>query len=185
MKYKLTEANDLITEYSATTDESTPVNLTNHTYYNLNGKGSVSDHYLQINSGKILNTGKNRMPSGEIEDLKGKVLDFSEERQIDKTFIDDTFVLKENEKEAAVLFSSETGIEMMVVTNQPAIVVYVPENLPGKWTYSTKISNSSPSICMETQNFPDAPNHQNFPNSILEPGKKYVNRSVFKFRIRK
>lgn len=185
VKYTLTAGNDLIIEYSATTDQSTPVNLTNHTYYNLNGKGSVSDHTLYINSEKTLQTGEKLMPTGEIKELNETILNFSEEKPIGETFIDNTFILKKNIKEAAVLFSSQTGIEMKVETNQAAIVVYAPEDLPGMWKYSTNISKTFPSICLETQNFPDAPNHQNFPCSILHPGEEYLNRSVFKFRLRK
>ena len=185
VKYTLTAANNLIIEYTATTDQSTPVNLTNHTYYNLNGEGSVSDHFLQIHSEKILETREKLMPTGEIIELQGIILNFSEGKKIGKDFIDDTFILKENQKEAAVLSSSETGIEMRVETNQPSIVVYAPEDLPRWWKYSTNISESYPSICLETQNFPDAPNHKNFPSSILHPGEEYLNRSVFKFRLKK
>jgi aldose 1-epimerase len=82
------------------------------------------------------------------------------------------------------LYAPETGIEMQVETNQPSVVVYIPKQLPRIWQYQTEISDTFPSVCMETKNFPDAPNHDNFPNSILEPGEKYLNRSVFKFRIR-
>ena len=180
----MTSENEVIVEYSATTNKSTPVNLTNHTYFNLNGKGSVSGHILFIDADRILETDKKLRPSGNFISLKGHSKDFSEERKIDKTAVDDAFVLNENSDIAAMLYAPETGIEMQVETNQPSVVVYIPEELPRFWPYSTEISDSFPSVCLETQNFPDAPNHDNFPNSILEPGEKYLNRSVFKFGIR-
>ena len=184
VKYSLTSENEVIVEYSATTNKSTPVNLTNHTYFNLNGKGSVSDHNLDINAERILEVDKKLRPLGGYVSLKGHSKDFSEERKIDKTAVDDAFVLNENSDIAAMLYAPETGIEMQVETNQPSVVVYIPKQLPRIWQYQTEISNAFPSVCLETQNFPDAPNHDNFPNSILEPGEKYLNRSVFKFGIR-
>ncbi|MFN4762570.1 aldose epimerase family protein [Gillisia sp. Q332] len=184
VKYTLTSKNELIVEYTVATSESSPVNLTNHTYFNLNGKGNVSEHSLFINAERILDTDKELRPSGDFTSLKGHAKDFSEERKIQQTALDDTFVLKENTSIAASLYAPATGIEMQVETNQPSVVVYIPEKLPRKWRYQTEISDAFPSICIETQNFPDAPNQANFPNSILEPGEKYLNRSVFKFRIR-
>ncbi|MFO7720041.1 MAG: aldose epimerase family protein [Gillisia sp.] len=185
VKYTLTSKNELIIEYAASTTESTPLNLTNHTYFNLNGKGNVSDHRLFINSERILDTDEALRPSGDFIALKGHSKDFSEEKEINQITLDDTFVLNENANIAASLYAPETGIEMQVETNQPSVVVYIPEGLPRSWQYQTEISDDFPSICMETQNFPDAPNHANFPNSILEPGEKYLNRSVFKFGIGK
>ncbi len=184
VKYTLTSENEVIIEYTASTTKSTPVNLTNHTYFNLNGKGNVSDHRLFINAEKILDTDNELRPSGEFTSLKGHSKDFSEERKINQTTLDDTFVLKENTKIAASLYAPKTGIGMQVETNQPSVVVYIPKQLPRSWRYQTEISDTFPSICLETQNFPDAPNHANFPNSILKPGEKYINRSVFKFGIR-
>lgn len=185
VQYTLTAANDLRIEYSATTDQNTHVNLTNHTYFNLSGKGSVSDHYLQIHSEEILETADMLMPTGKIKQLLQENLNFSEGKKINQTLIDDTYILKENKKVAAKLCSEETGIEMTVETNQPAVVIYVPGELPRLWAYSTAISSKFPSICLETQNFPDAPNHPNFPSSVLNSGQTYSNLSVFKFRIRK
>lgn len=184
VKYTLTSQNELIVEYRASTSKSSPVNLTNHTYFNLNGKGSVSDHSLFIDAESILDTDRELRPSGEFISLKGHAKDFSEQRKIQQCALDDAFVLREPTRIAAWLYAPETGIEMQVETNQPSVVVYVPEQLPRKWPYQTEISDAFPSVCLEAQNFPDAPNHANFPNSILEPGEDYLNRSVFRFRIR-
>jgi len=184
VKYTLSENDELQMEYSATTDKKTPVNLTNHTYFNLNGKGSVSDHQLCINALQILEVDEKLMPTGKLLPLKDHPKDFSEAKEIQYLEVDDTFVLKKDKEFAAIVYSSQTGIEMRVITNQPAVVVYIPEHLPEIWEYQTKISKEFPSICLETQNYPDAPNHKNFPSVLLNPGETYLNKSKFQFRIK-
>ncbi|CAM4327075.1 aldose epimerase family protein [Gillisia limnaea] len=184
VKYTLKSKNEIIIEYKASTNKSSPVNLTNHTYFNLSGKGSVSDHQLCIKAWNILEVDEKLMPTGKLLPLEEHPKNFSYVKEIEQLEVDDTFVLNNNTRIAASLYSPETGIEMQVETNQPSVVVYIPKQLPRIWQYQTEISDAFPSVCMETQNFPDAPNHDNFPKSILEPGEKYLNRSVFKFRIR-
>ncbi len=183
VKYTLSENDELQIEYSATTDKKTPVNLTNHTYFNLNGKGSVSDHQLCINAENILEVDEKLMPTGKLLPLKDHFKNFSDAKEIQHLEVDDTFVLEKEKKIAAIVYSPQTGIEMQVITNQPAVVVYIPEHLPEIWEYQTKISSEFPSICLETQNYPDAPNHNNFPSAILNPGETYLNKSQFIFRI--
>jgi len=183
VKYTLSENDKLQIEYSATTDKKTPVNLTNHTYFNLNGKGSVSDHQLGINAEHILEVDEKLMPTGKMLPLEDHPKNFTDAKEIQHIEVDDTFVLEKDKKIAAIVYSSQTRIEMQVITNQPAVVVYIPEHLPKIWEYQTKISSEFPSICLETQNYPDAPNHTNFPSAILNPGETYLNKSQFQFRI--
>lgn len=183
VKYTLSENDELQIEYSGTTDQKTPVNLTNHTYFNLNGKGSVSDHQLCISAGQILEVDEKLMPTGKLLPLEDHPKNFSEAKEIQLLEVDDTFVLEKDKELVAVVYSSQTGIEMRVITNQPAVVVYIPKHLPEIWEYQTKISSEFPSICLETQNYPDAPNHKNFPSVILNPGETYLNKSQFQFRI--
>lgn len=185
VKYTLSENDELQIEYSATTDKKTPVNLTNHTYFNLNGKGSVSDHQLCINAKNILEVDEKLLPTGKLLPLEDHPKNFSEAKEIQQLEVDDTFVLEKDKKIAAIVYSFQTGIEMQVITNQPAVVVYIPKHLPEIWEYQTKISSEFPSICLETQNYPDAPNHNNFPSAILNPGETYLNKSQFQFRIKK
>jgi aldose 1-epimerase len=184
VRYTLSEDDELQIEYSATTDKKTPVNLTNHTYFNLNGKGSVSDHKLCINAENILEVDEKLLPTGKLLSLGDHPKNFSEAKEIQQLEVDDTFVLEKDKKIATIIYSSQTGIEMQVITNQPAVVVYIPGSLPEIWEYQTKISSEFPSICMETQNYPDAPNHNNFPSAILNPGEAYLNKSKFQFRIK-
>lgn len=181
VKYTLTEKNEMIVEYEATTTKKTPLNLTNHTYYNLNGKGSVSSLHLKIESDEILELDDKKRPTGKMISLEGQGKDFSKLKEIGNREVDDTFILRTGNGTNAVLFSPTTGITMEVETNQPSIVVYIPKLIPKIWEYQTGPVSDFPSVCLETQNFPDAPNHPNFPSSILNPGKKYCNRSIFRF----
>lgn len=183
--YQLTESNEVKVTYKATTDKATPVNLTNHSYFNLNGNGSIVDHKLKLSSSQVLEVDAKLIPSGKLVDAKDTRFDFSKKETIGREdFIgfDDTFIL-ENKEVKAMLYAPKTGIKMRVYTNQPASVIYTPvqlDNLPylNDATY-TKFS----AICFETQNYPDAPNNKHFPSSILNPEEEYINESIFEFSI--
>ncbi len=181
--YTLTEENEFVIVYTAKTDKATPVNITNHTYYNLNGEGSVKDHELEIASDEILEVDEKLRPSGSFISLNNHSKDFSISRPIGEQEVDDTFVLRKSSYPAVKLYAPQSGVELTVKTNQPSVVVYIPENLPQKWEYKNPIAEY-PSVCIETQNFPDAPNHSNFPSAILNPGEEYRNYSSWKFKIK-
>ena len=183
--YQLTEKNEVKVTYKATTDAATPINLTNHAYFNLNGKDSIIDHKLQLNSEQYLEVDSQLIPSGKSIDSKNTRFDFNKESVIGRAdFIgfDDSFILGKG-KIKAVLTAPKTGIQMKVYTNQPVSVIYTPvllDDLPFK--NGVKYSKFS-AICFETQNFPDAPNNSHFPSSILNPDEIYSNESVFEFSI--
>ena len=80
-----------------------------------------------------------------------------------------------------ILKGSRSGISLRIESNQPAVVVYAPEELPTAWGYQTAIAARHPSVCLEMQNFPDAPNHENFPNSVLRVGEEYRNKTRWRF----
>lgn len=183
--FEVTNDNALKITYTATTDKATPVNITTHPYINLNGGGTVLEHYLQINSDYYLVVDSQLIPSGEVKISKGSTYDRNKLEFIGKANFkgfDDTFVLKDANY-AAKLYSPYTGICMEVCTNQTAMVVYTPtkfEKLPFSGLYNQV---EFPAICFEPQNYPDAPNQQLFPNSILKPGDEYKNEIVFQFSV--
>ncbi|TBW28560.1 aldose epimerase family protein [Gramella sp. KN1008] len=185
-KFTLTEDNQIKISYQAKTDRETIVNITNHSYFNLNGGGSVSDHFMQVNASKILELDEKNLPTGNLIKLKKNLKDYRENRLLGNRELDDIYVLDVMENEVqAQLFAPLSGIKMRVSSNQPVLVIYSPETLPDKWNYSSKIDRKYPAVAMEAQNYPDAPNFRNFPSSILKPGELYENEIVFSFTVNK
>ncbi|HNP32956.1 MAG TPA: aldose epimerase family protein [Flavobacterium sp.] len=178
--YTLTEKNELKVNYSAKSSEDTLVNLTQHSYFNLDGHSNdISNQQLTINSGKVLETNEELIPTGEFAPLKNHDFDFSSAKSC-PDFIDNTFVL-ENQN-AATLYSEKNKLKMSVITNQPAVHIYVGGNCFNKIKGKENTDYHSKSgICFETQNFPDAPNHAHFPNSVLKKGEEYNSQTSFCF----
>jgi aldose 1-epimerase len=179
-KYTLRENNVVELEYSAETDKQTIVNLTNHTYFNLNGYGSINEHHLQIGANELLEVHANNVPTGKFLSVEKKGLDFRELKKIGKVELDTVFRLQEK-RGAVLLKGDKSGISLQVETNQPAVVIYVPPDLPADWDYTTEIGKERPGICLETQKYPDAPNNDHFPSVILEPEEIYRNITRWKF----
>jgi aldose 1-epimerase len=183
--FEITDNNCLIVSYSATTDQSTPVNLTCHPYYNLNGSDSILDHELWVNSTQHLEVDAQLIPTGTILESENTVFDYTTLSKINKpNFVgfDDTFVMGQEQLKAK-LSSSITGIEMKVYASEPAMVIYTPKQFP-KLNFKNQLGvGAFPAICFEPQNFPDAPNKNHFPNSILHPNEMYSNKIVFEFSI--
>ena len=165
VEYTLTDANELIISYKATTNRRTHVNLTNHSYFRLDGEASVSAYQLQLACQQFLETHANLLPTGKLLDISHTAYDFQQPRAIGETRFDTPFVL--HTAFAGSVHSPVSGVRMRVSTNQPAVVVYTPPTFAG--------------ICFETQNYPDAPNIPSFPSSLLKAGESYLNQSVFTF----
>jgi aldose 1-epimerase len=183
--YQLSEDNEVKITYKATTDAETPINLTNHSYFNLDGKDNILNHKLKINSPYYLEVDEQLIPSGKLINSMNTSFDRNEISQLgreDFKGFDDTFVLGDG-KLKALLMSPKTGIQMEVYTNQPAIVVYSPVQLPDLTYKNGKSYSKFSAICFETQNFPDAPNNKIFPTSILKPGEEYNNETIFQFSV--
>lgn len=183
--YILTEEDHIKINYRAKTDKTTIVNITNHSYFNLNGGGSISDHFMQINASKILELDDNNLPTGNLTKLKENPKDYRENRLLGNRELDDVYVLDVMDHEVqAQLFAPLTGIKLKVISNQPVLVIYSPENLPEAIPYNNKLDKLYPAVAIEAQNYPDAPNFRNFPSSVLEPGEVYENNIVFAFSVK-
>lgn len=185
--FELLKSNSLKITYKAETDKATPVNLTTHPYFNLNGRGSILKHDLEILSDAYLEVDKHLVPSGKKIGSKNTRFDFNEKSKIgrkDFKGLDDAFVLREDKLRVATLFSEESGIKMQVFTNQLAMVVYTNPKFPELSFVDSAEYYDFPSICFEPQNYPDAPNQSSFPNSILKPGETYLNEIIYKFGVK-
>lgn len=171
--------------YEAETDRPTHVNLTNHAYYNLSGQGNVTDHLLKLNCDKYLETDARQIPTGKILKVKHTPFDFQEEKNLafhpDFKGIDDCFLLNDDKLPVATLYSPESGLRMQVITNQPAVVIFTPHDFGPVHHHFKDCYTEYSSICFETQKPPDAPNHPQFPATLLCPGERYVNKTQFFF----
>ena len=184
LTYTLTENNELSIDYIATTSEDTIVNMTNHSYFNLEGHSeTVANQDLYINSKTLLETNGDNVPTGVLLNVVNSPNDFSSTKKCpDK--IDTSFVLNKENKIAASLFSEKNNLKMLVYTDQPSVHIYVGGKFDDQLTGKEKLKYQTNSgICFETQNFPDAPNHNHFPNSVLKKNETYLQKTVYKFEI--
>ena len=180
--YTLTEENELKVKMTAKSSEDTIVNLTQHSYFNLDGHlEEIINQELVVNSHQTLETNVENIPTGNFTEIKQTPFDFNIPKEC-PTKIDTTFVLDKENEIAASLFSKKNKLKMSVFTNQPAVHIYVGGNcfkqIKGKENASY---HSLSGICFEAQNFPDAPNHEHFPSSVLKKRETYYNEITFKF----
>ncbi|MFN4190307.1 MAG: aldose epimerase family protein [Pseudothermotoga sp.] len=191
--YRLVNS-ELSVEYIVTTDKPTVINLTQHSYFNLSGQETILDHYLMINADSFTPVDEYLIPTGEIKPVEGGPFDLRKPRKIGEalrqlfhtglTAYDQNFVLNGETGEtkfAAQLFHEETGIELKIYTTQPGLQLYTGNYLLNVHGKGGRIYNNYAGVCLETQNFPDAPNHKNFPSALLLPGQLYNHRTVYKF----
>lgn len=181
--YSLTESNELLVEYNASTTEDTVLNLTHHSYFNLDGhQHEVTHQDLFVNANKVIEKNHQNIPTGRVLAVAESAFDFLEARNCPKS-IDDTFVIGSQEEMAASLYSSKNNLQLSVYTNQPGVHVYVGGNcfdvIPGKEGVNYHPLSG---ICFETQNFPDAPNHPHFPSAELKKGENYYHKTIYKFQ---
>ena len=194
------DKNELSIHYLATTDKNTPINLTNHSYFNLAGAGapSVLDHVLTVHADNYTPTGEGLIPTGKIESVKGTPLDFLKPMKIgariDKLVdtptkgYDHNFVLNAPPGDlkhpmilAAKLSQPTSGRVLTASTTQPAIQIYTGNFLFGQKGTNGKVFPQRSAVCLETQHFPDSVHHKNFPSIILQPGAKYQQSTVYAF----
>ena len=181
--YTVTEDNMLLVEYIATATHDTVINLTQHTYFNLDGHSqSISGQQLYVNSDKIVAVKPDGIPTGNFTEIHNTELDYTKVHNAPES-IDTSFVLENNGHPAASLYSDNTGIEMTVHTNQPSVHIYVGGNCFGELKGKENAEyHTTSGICFETQNYPDAPNNEHFPNSVLKKGEVYHHNTTFTFK---
>ena len=197
--YSLTDANELRIEYSVTTDKDTVLNLTNHSYFNLAGQGSgdVLKHQVAIYADRFTPVDAGLIPTGGLKKVEGTPFDFRQPHEIgeriggpDEQLVrgkgyDHNFVLNSGGgtlAPAARVYEAGSGRVMEVLTDQPGLQFYTGNFLDGTVTgKGGKVYPQRYGFCMETQHFPDSPNHPDFPTVVLKPGARYQTTTVYRF----
>ena len=206
VRYTLTDDNAIDIRYEATTDKKTVINMTNHSYFNLNGNPSqhCENQLLYINADRYTPADTTYMPTGQMLKVAGTPMDFRKSTPLSKDINNQHFAMTRNahgfdhnwclntwhngqpdeSTVAASLYSPKTGIMLQVFTNEPGIQVYtgnfLDASFAGKHGYRYPKHSA---VCMETQHYPDSPNHSEWPSTWLETGKKYSSHCIYKFSV--
>ena len=195
--YSLSTSNELKIEYTATTDKATPINLTNHCYFNLSAgtDSTIEQHELQLSAHEYTPVDTGLIPTGKLEPVKGTPMDFTTAKLIGKDLplvkggFDHNWVLNKKGNELTKigsLYHPTSGRMVDVFTTEPGIQFYSGNFLDGTLT-NTKAGRKyviHSGLCLETQHFPNSPNEPSFPNTILKPGETYHHTTVYQFGVK-
>lgn len=192
---------DLKIEYSATTDKDTVLNLTNHSYFDLEGEGNgnILQNQLKINASRFTPVNENLIPTGDLASVEGTPFDFRKPTAVGSRINDNNDQLKKGRgydhnwvldsggkfAEAAEVYDAASGRVLQVLTDQPGIQFYTSNFLDGTIKgKGGKAYQQRSALCLETQHFPDSPNHPKFPTAELKPGQTFHRETVFRFSTR-
>lgn len=189
IKFILADNDELSHEYTATTDQPTVVNLTHHSYFNLdNGERTIQDYELKINASQILEQDAELAPTGNYIDVTGTKYDFRNGKMISKdwdyeTGYDQSFVVQTKSPElitGAEVFSPHSKLKLSILTTEPIVHFYTGKGIPSFNGKKGNIYGSYSALCLETQVHPNAVNIPHFPNTVLRPGEVYFQKTVYK-----
>lgn len=195
--YTWTDKNELVIEYQAKSSQKTIINLTNHAYFNLfgMGKGSFFEHMLTIHASHYTPLNQQQIPTGEILPVRGTPFDFTTPKtmgeDLGKSFNEIAFSgydhnLVLDKKQAATVYEPKNGRCMEVYTTEPGLQFYTGNGMMWKNSLAENQQVRIPrgGFALETQHFPDSPNHASFPSTVLEKGKKFKSKTVYTFSVR-
>jgi aldose 1-epimerase len=188
--YEINAHRELIIDYEAQSDEKTFINLTNHSYFNLNiESGTILTHELWNNSDEYVEVDDALIPTGVIKKVEGP-LDFRDASPMTTLLkhgaqgIDLTYLVKSNQP-VARLYDPITGRQLKIITSEPGIQIYTGHFLDGKFIgKKQKKYERYSGICLEPQHFPDSPHHPHFPSTLLSPGQTYRSKTIYRFSSR-
>ncbi len=195
-----TKKNEIIIEYTASTDKKSIINITNHAYFNLHGAGTgnIFDHEMTLNASAFTPLNSTQIPTGEIRPVKGTPFDFTSARtfgsSVGDTYegsvfsgYDHNYVLDNKEKVDAVVYDPVSGRMLEMMTDQPAMQLYTGNGLMFKKPSETggRQFRSRSGFCLESQHYPDSPNQPGFPSTVINPGEKFKSSTIYRFSVKK
>lgn len=199
VEYSWNNNNELVINYNCSTDKKTVLNITNHAYFNLRGagNGNILNHEMQIMASEFTPVDQDLIPTGELLAVEGTPFDFRESHKVGERIeeeyeqlilgkgYDHNFVLDNKDEIDAVVYEESTGRVMEMMTDQPGVQFYCGNFLDGTQIgHGKKVYEHRGGLCLETQHFPDSPNQPNFPSAIIEPGKPFTSKTVYRFSVR-
>ncbi|WP_243299539.1 aldose epimerase family protein [Bacillus litorisediminis] len=196
--YTLNNHNQLILDYAASSDQTTPLTLTNHSYFNLSGnaKENITNHYVKMDSSKFAELDHTLIPTGKLIDVTGTPFDFRKYQKIGTGFnssfeqnslvgngYDHYFIFDHASEHQVIVDEPHSGRIMKVKTNQPGMVMYTANNMAEGYVLLEGTTKKYQGVCFETQGLPASLHHPGFPSILLMPGKKYKKQTVFTLNI--